>query len=172
MLEDITFVQLFLVLGASAGLIALVVSGLGWLREYNQQNPDVVPEPLLLALERYAYQSVASAFLTSQQMADEVGNRLDSVNKTAVANYFYDLIPDEIGGFNVEFVKILITRERFAQMIEAAYVRVAEATEANWDAFVHLTSEWLEEQQGHTSVPSPSVPPVPSLAGRILPPKP
>lgn len=91
--------------------------------EITQTNPAV--EDVFAALEKYAYEGIAAGERAVVWGLDEIEDYIDSADKAAVANFFYDLIPETVvvAGIPVPVnkIKALVPRENFQALVRDLY---------------------------------------------------
>jgi hypothetical protein len=120
-------------------LVVLIVVAVGlflfakWLFGKEQGYPGEVA--IELALKPYVLQAIALAYKASENVMDEVGHRLHSLNKKALADFAYDLLPDQIlvpiGGnavipIPIGLVKQLVSREKWAELVQASFANFVD----------------------------------------------
>jgi len=102
-------------------LIVLGIKFLPGLKNEEQGYPlEVQVEAMLLPL---VFQGICTAYKVSELAVDEMGARLEGVDKAKIANMLYDLLPESVGGFPLEIVKTVVSRERFAELVQDAFHR-------------------------------------------------
>jgi hypothetical protein len=103
---------------AGLGAVAVGVVAFNWWRNHNiVWLPDAVED----ALRDFIYKAILSAYRLSEATLDEIGERLDGLDKKAIADSFYRLIPDQIAGFDVSLIKRLVPQERFAELVQQVF---------------------------------------------------
>ena len=81
---------------------------------------EAIIEPLLLPI---IYEAICAAYRMSEQAVDELGERIQGMNKKAIADSVYSMLPDEIGGYDLTVVKAIISQERFVELVQDAFNR-------------------------------------------------
>jgi hypothetical protein len=64
---------------------------------------------------------ILSVYRLSEATLDEIGERLDGLDKKSIADSFSRLIPDQIAGFDVSLIKRLVPQERFAELVQQVF---------------------------------------------------
>jgi hypothetical protein len=139
---DLEGIQAWIWIAGSGAVGILLTVGLvslfRWLRDEEQGYPgEQQIEAALLPLIQHA---IMAAFKLSESSMDELGKRLDGVDKAALARYVYNLLPDDIPiGENATlplgFIKLIITEDRFAELVQMGYDEFAEWFEGIRDKF-------------------------------------
>lgn len=133
----------FLALGGS-----LVALG-GWLLPKLKSEEQGYPleAQIEAALLPLAFQAICAAYRLSEQAMDEVGERLHGLDKKAIADQLYDLLPEQIGKFPLHLVKHLVSRERFEQLVQDAFARFDRDFVAFGDRYAELFAQWRQEYE-------------------------
>jgi len=125
--------------GAVGAVLAVALVYLfRWLRDEEQGYPgEQQIEAALMPLIQHA---IMAAFKLSEASFDELGRRLEGVDKAALARYVYNLLPNHVPiGENATlplgFIKLIITEERFAELVQISYDEFAEWFEGVRDRF-------------------------------------
>jgi len=72
------------------------------------------------------YDAICAAYKSAESIVRATDRALDGVSKKAIADSVYDMLPDYIGKFPVVLVKQLVSRERFAELVQAVYDKFDE----------------------------------------------
>lgn len=135
-----------LTLAAAGGTVAAIATLYTWLRSKDQGYP--YESEIEAALLPHLYQAICAAYRTSEMAMDEVQERMDGVDKAAVAGLVYDLLPDTIviGGriIPLSLLKQLVPRETFEDWVELAYQRFTLFYDAHQAKFEAAFEEWKE----------------------------
>ncbi len=133
-------------------LLALIVASLafviGGVLAYNRlRQPQDYPREAQIeaALLPVLYHAIFAAFKLSDEALDELGKTMDGVDKKAVADYVYRLLPDKVGDFDLGLVKSLVPQERFARLVQDAYDRANTFYLKNRAQFDKLFCDWMDE---------------------------
>ncbi len=130
------WIWLLVGIALSSGIFALLVILYPKLKSETQGYPlEAVIEPLLLP---FIYEAICAAYRLSEQAVDEGMERIRGVDKKAIADSLYAMLPDRIGDYDITLVKSVITPERFAQLVQDAFDR--------FDRFYIEHQEHFEEQ--------------------------
>jgi len=81
-------------------------------------------------VEIFAYKAIVSAYRAADKTLDEFGVRLTGLDKKAIADRLYDMIPEEIKGIDVRVIKAIVNRQKFSEIVEDVF-REVEAFYAN-----------------------------------------
>jgi hypothetical protein len=115
------WIWLFVGLAVSSGIFALLVVLYPKLKGETQGYPlEAVIEPLLLPI---IYEAICAAYRMSEQAMDDIGDRIRGLDKKAIADSVYAMLPDEIGGHDITVIKAVISQERFEQLAQNAFDR-------------------------------------------------
>lgn len=140
-LQQIVILLVGLLVGA--GGVALGVWALPRLRNEEQGYPlEVQIEQALLPL---AFQGICTAYRLSEWAMDRLETRWSGVDKKRVADALYDLMPDNVAGFPLEIIKAFVTRERFSEIVQAAFARFDRDFVAFQGLYEQTFNEWREE---------------------------
>lgn len=150
-LDSLTFVQ---ILGVVISILLLVVgSVLAYerLKEHvDSGSPGMEDYPIIVQAEKvllpYIFRGIMSAYRLSEYAIDEVDERLDGADKKEIADRVYSLLPDEIGGYSIRYIKALIPRERFSEMVQDVFDEFDTFFENNRVAYAAAFSEWKRRQ--------------------------
>lgn len=138
------WIWLFVGLAVSSGIFALLVVLYPKLKGETQGYPlEMVIEPLLLPL---IYEAICAAYRMSEQSVDELGERIRGLDKKAIADSVYAMLPDEIGGYDITVIKAAISQERFVQLVQNAFDRFDRFYKTHRAHFDEQFEEWKESQ--------------------------
>ena len=143
------WIWLFVGLAVSSGVFALLVVLYPKLKGEEQGYPlEAIIEPLLLPI---IYEAICAAYRLSEHALDEVGDRLRGLDKKAIADSVYAMLPDEIGGYDITIIKATINQERFQQLVQNAFDRFDRFYKTHRSHFDEQFEKWKEIQD-----PSPA----------------
>jgi Na+-transporting methylmalonyl-CoA/oxaloacetate decarboxylase gamma subunit len=138
---DNTLMQAVVALLVGALLILAGVAVVYILRTIQASATPAV-SAIMDALLPWAMKAVYAGEWTAAQALDDIDRELDGVDKAAVANSLYDLLPPVIviagKTISIDLVKHLITRDMWADLVK----RVFEET----DALVERNRDYLKKQ--------------------------
>jgi hypothetical protein len=100
------------------------------------------------ALLPYLFQAICAAFKASQEIAAAGNEVLDGVSKKAIADAVYDMLPPEIAGFPIGMIKLMVSRARFEELVQAAYDKFDENFHAWQDDLAQEFEKWKQLQTG------------------------
>jgi len=139
----------FVGLAVSSGLFALLVVLYPKLKGETQGYPlEAVIEPLLLPI---IYEAICAAYRMSEQAVDELGERIRGLDKKAIADSVYRMLPDEIGGYDLSIVKAVIGQERFIDLVQDAFDRFDRFYKTHRQ---HFDDEFAKWKQVNVSQPA------------------
>ncbi len=135
-----------------AGLVVTLASAIK-LYEFFKDNVqgyqyEVEIESLLLP---YVYRAIASAYRTSEIVARDFGATLEGLDKKAIADAVYDMLPPTIIGVDINFIKKFVSRQDFEHMIQETFDAFTDFYKRNESEFETLIEEWLKENKPETS---------------------
>ncbi len=138
------WIWLFVGLAASSGIFALLVVLYPKLKGETQGYPlEAIIEPLLLPI---IYEAICAAYRMSEQAVDDIGNRIQGLDKKAIADSVYAMLPDEIAGYDLTVIKAIISQERFEQLVQDAFNRFDRFYKTHRDHFDGQFEEWKGSQ--------------------------
>ena len=138
------WIWLFVGLAASSGIFALLVVLYPKLKGETQGYPlEAIIEPLLLPI---IYEAICAAYRMSEQAMDDIGDRIQGLDKKAIADSVYAMLPDEIAGYDLTVVKAVISPERFEQLVQDAFDRFDRFYKTHRDHFDGQFEEWRGSQ--------------------------
>jgi hypothetical protein len=141
-LAGLTLLGVAIVLAVAAALVVLGARLLPILRQEEQgYYYEAQIEALLLP---WAFKAIAGAYRLSEHAADELGQRLAGLNKKEIADALYDMLPAQIGNVPVGVVKTVISRDRFAELVQAAFDEFMEFYTEQQDVYDDLFNAWQE----------------------------
>jgi hypothetical protein len=124
------------------GLMALGFWAYPKLRTETQGYPhEKAIEALLLP---WIYNGILSAYKVSETAVDEIQQRIRGADKAGIAGALYDMLPAKIGNVPLDVVKMAISRDRFAELVQAAFFEFDEFFEGKEADYEALLEEWLE----------------------------
>ena len=132
-------------IGAVVGglLVVLAIKFLPALKRERQGYP--LEAQVEAALLTFVFQGICAGYRVSEMAMDELGTRLRGADKKAIANVIYDLLPADIAGFPLEIVKSLVTRKRFAELVQDAFDRFDAGYTQFQAEYEEAYHEWVEE---------------------------
>lgn len=120
--------------------IAVIVAGvllIAFLRHVGSRKPG--SRIVINVLTPYIYQAIVAAQIYANGAIDQAQERLNGTDKKQIANAFYDFLPRVIFigpvPLPIGFVKAWISRERFAELIQAVYSKVNVFVDGHQDHF-------------------------------------
>ena len=137
-------VWFFVGLAATSGIFALLVVLYPKLKGETQGYPlEAIIEPLLLPI---IYEAICAAYRMSEQAMDELGERIKGLDKKAIADTIYTMLPDEIAGYDIALIKAVISQERFEQLVQDAFNRFDNFYKTHQRHFDEQFEEWKNVQ--------------------------
>jgi hypothetical protein len=134
------WIWLFVGLAVSSGIFALLVVLYPKLKGETQGYPlEAVIEPLLLPI---IYEAICAAYRMSEQAMDDIGDRIRGLDKKAIADSVYAMLPDEIGGHDITVIKAVISQERFEQLVQNAFDRFDRFYQTHRTHFDEQFEKW------------------------------
>ncbi len=118
-----------------------------WLKKPQDYPREAQVENALLP---FLYAGICAAFKLANEGLDELEIEMDGVDKKAVADKVYAMLPEKIGDFDLGLVKSLVPPERFEQLVQDAYDRFDRFFENNRNQFDDLFAEWAADQASPT----------------------
>jgi hypothetical protein len=138
------WIWLFVGLAVSSGVFALLVVLYPKLKGETQGYPmEAIVEPLLLPI---IYEAICAAYRISEQAMDEIGERVRGLDKKAIADTVYAMLPDEIAGYEITVIKAIVSQERFEQLVQDAFDRFDSFYKTHRDHFDEQFEEWKNSQ--------------------------
>jgi hypothetical protein len=138
------WIWLFVGLAVSSGVFALLVVLYPKLKGETQGYPmEAIVEPLLLPI---IYEAICAAYRISEQAMDEIGERVRGLDKKAIADTVYAMLPDEIAGYEITVIKAVVSQERFEQLVQDAFDRFDRFYKTHRDHFDEQFEEWKNSQ--------------------------
>ncbi len=138
------WIWLFVGLATASGFFALLVVLYPKLKGETQGYPlEAVIEPLLLPV---IYEAICAAFRMSEQAMDDIGTRIKGLDKKAIADSIYAMLPDKIGDYEITVIKAVIGQERFNQLVQDAFDRFDRFYKTHRDHFDEQFKKWQETQ--------------------------
>ncbi len=142
-LEIIVNIVVPMLFGAVVTLVGVIV--LPVLKNKDQGYPG--EREIESAVLPFAFQAICGAFKMSERAADELGETMDGIDKKKVADAAYDLLPDTLNGIPVGVIKLVISREKFAELVEDAYSYFKLFYDAQIGTYNRLFEEWKTEYE-------------------------
>jgi hypothetical protein len=131
---------------AAGGLVGAYAGArlLPWLVKEKQGYPGEAE--IEAALFPHLVGGLVGAYKLSERKMDELGQRLEGIDKKALADAAYALLPDTIMvgdvAVPVNVVKYVVTRERWRELVQDAFDRLIRTYNQNRAVF----DEWFQEQ--------------------------
>ena len=110
-------------------------------------SPAVVSAGVEAALQPYIYEAIMAAYRLSEKTVDQGYARLKGADKKALADDVYTRLPDRVGEYDVAFVKSMVSRERFAVLVQNAFERFDQFYIANHAHFDDEFQTWIAQHQ-------------------------
>lgn len=143
------WIWFFVGLAVSSGIFALLVVLYPKLKGETQGYPlEAIIEPLLLPI---IYEAICAAYRMSEQAVDDLGERIRGLDKKAIADSVYAMLPDEIAGYDLTVIKAVISKERFVELVQDAFDRFDRFYKMHQQHFDEQFEEWKE-----TEAPEPA----------------
>lgn len=138
-MDNLTQIAVLLAVG---GL--LILGGIAVLNILSKLKASATPpvQVILDALIPWAQKAIVAGEKAASEALDEVDRELDGIDKAAVADSIYNLLPEfiNVGGVSIptSLVKHLVTREMFSDLVKRVYDET--------DAFIERNSDYLKKQ--------------------------
>lgn len=138
------WIWLFVGLATASGIFALLVVLYPKLKGETQGYPlEALIEPLLLPI---IYEAICAAYRMSEQAMDEMGGRIKGLDKKAISDSVYAMLPDRIGDYEITIVKSIISQDRFEQLVQDAFDRFDRFYKTHRGHFDDQFQKWQETQ--------------------------
>lgn len=148
-------VMLFLIgVAASCAIFALLLVIYPRLR---MSSGNLAQAAVEAALQPIIYQAICAAYRVSEATVDAGYQRLRGIDKKALADGVYALLPERIGEFDVAFVKSLVTRERFQSLVQDCFDQFDRFYLLHHTHFDEEFKQWASQNRPGT--PAPAVTP-------------
>jgi len=144
-MDQVIAVELVGALAVFAALVALGVWGLPKLRKQEQGYP--LEAEIEAALLPVVFDGICAAYRVSELAVDEAHKRLDGLDKKAIADSVYAMLPEQVGGYDVSVIKALVPPERFAQLVQNAYDQFDRFYVEKRAHFDRLFEQWKSENR-------------------------
>jgi len=99
------------------------------------------------ALKPLVFQAIIAAYKLSEENVDAGLQRLKGTDKKKIADSLYARLPDKIGNYDLSLVKIVITKERFRDLVQQYYDEFMVFYEQHHDQFQQEFEKWKQSQQ-------------------------
>lgn len=129
-MEGLTTVQVGGLVVFSALTVVLLALTLMIVQKQKDGGHTPVETAVYKAVEIFAYKAIVLAYRAADKTLDEFGFRLTGLDKKAIADRLYDMIPEEIKGIDVRVIKAIVNRQKFSEIMEDVF-REVEAFYAN-----------------------------------------
>jgi hypothetical protein len=137
---------LFAVVAILAGAAGAVALGAYYYPKLKNEKQGYAYEAEIEALLLpWIYKAIAGAYKLSERASDEVGMRIEGLDKKGIADAMYDALPKQIGNVPLGMVKLVISRERFAQLVQLAFDEFLEFYDSQETYYGHLYEQWVED---------------------------
>jgi hypothetical protein len=138
---------LLVILAALAAFIFGVAVFYPWLRKKQGYYREEELEAIILP---FVYNAICAAYKVSEMAIDEGMSRLDGLDKKAIADAAYAMLPDSItlpGGkvIPIGIVKQLAPRETWEQWVQNAFDSFATWYASQDSRFEELFEQWAAE---------------------------
>ena len=143
-LLNLAAVSLLVLLSAFVvAAIIVVVGGWAYPKLKGQHQGYAYEKQIEALLLPFIYQAIFNAYKLSEHALDEVGRRLDGIDKKYVAGFLYDALPNKLGNVDIAFIKLAISRERFTVLVQEAFDEMLEFYDSQEDHYAELFEEWV-----------------------------
>jgi hypothetical protein len=127
-------------------------------------SSNVVVAAVEAALQPLIFQAIMASYRLSEKNVDQGYDRLKGADKKALADSVYKLLPDRISEYDITFVKSLITKERFQDLVQNCFDQFDQFYVRNHSHFDDQFQQWVTANQsgpaGAMAKPTLSPPPV------------
>ena len=96
------------------------------------------------ALLPFLLSGIALAYRTSEWAMDDIQTRMRGADKAALSNQIYEMLPDSVGGYDLDLVKQLVPPGRFAVLIQEAFDNMDTFTTHHRDEIDQLYEDWRQ----------------------------
>lgn len=145
-LINLTVLGFLAVLGILAGAAGAVALGAYYYPKLKNEKQGYAYEAEIEALLLpWIFKAIAGAYKLSERASDEVGMRIEGLDKKAIANAMYDALPEKIGNVPIGMVKLVISRKRFAQLVQIAFDEFLKFYDSQETYYGHLYDQWVED---------------------------
>lgn len=96
------------------------------------------------AVELFAYKAIIAAYRAADKTLDEFEVRLNGLDKKAIADRLYDMIPPDVYGVDVRIIKALVNRQKFSEIVEDVFREVEVLYENNKAGFEKEVAAFVE----------------------------
>jgi hypothetical protein len=139
-MDQNAWVMLFVGIAVSSGLLALGVVLYPKLKREEQGYPlEAVIEAALLPV---IYEGICAAYRMSEKSMDELRQRIRGSDKKKIADSIYRMLPDQVGDYDLNLIKFVITEERFEQLVQDAFDRFDRFFVEHQAHFDELFEQW------------------------------
>ena len=143
---DTQLIALWVVIVVALVLVALGVKYYPKLKNETQGYPlEAQVEAELLPV---IYAGICAAFRLQEQGLETLHVRMAGVDKKAIADGVYALLPDKIGEFDLTLVKTLVPPARFEELVQAGFDRFDRFWIEHQTAFYQAFEDWKKAQEG------------------------
>lgn len=94
------------------------------------------------ALLPVLYRAIIGAYRVSEAAVDKGYERMSGLDKKAIADAFYELLPERIGGIDIGVIKSVVSQERFSEMVEGVFAEFDTFFGVHRQRFDGLVAEW------------------------------
>jgi uncharacterized membrane protein YwzB len=132
-------------------IIVLSISGTAfgityWSIRQNKADKKLSKSKVETILKPYVFQAIIVAYKISEKAFDDLENRLAGVDKKQIADSVYDMLPSEINGVPVVYLKAWISKEEFSLLIENLFLDTLEFMQDHQLLFDEQYNAWLIKQ--------------------------
>ncbi len=139
-MDQNAWITFFVGIAVTAGLFAL---GVVLYPKLKAAQPGSVFEAAVeAALQPIIYQGICAAYRLNEMSLDQLHQKIAGANKKQVADSIYAMLPDKIGDHDLGLVKHLVSRERFEQLVQAAFDRFDRFYVEHQTHFDDLFKQW------------------------------
>jgi hypothetical protein len=137
------FLALLGILAGAAGAVAL--GAYYYPRLKNEKQGYAYEAEIEALLLPWIFKAIAGAYKLSERASDELGMRIEGLDKKAIADAMYDALPKQIGNVPLGMVKLVISRKRFAQLVQFAFDEFLKFYDSQETYYGHLYDQWVED---------------------------
>ena len=138
--------ELLILAGIIAGAALFIALG-AWLlpklaREEQGYPMEAKIEAVLIPIIFYG---ICAAYRLSEKAMDEFGQRMDGLDKKAIADALYAMLPSKVAGFDLSVIKRLVPPARFEQLVQDVFDRFDQHWVQFEGHYARLFNDWAEE---------------------------
>jgi hypothetical protein len=145
-LINLTVLGFLAVLGILAGAAGAVALGAYYYPRLKNEKQGYAYEAEIEALLLpWIFKAIAGAYKLSERASDELGMRIEGLDKKAIADAMYDALPKQIGNVPLGMVKLVISRKRFADLVQFAFDEFLKFYDSQETYYGNLYDQWVED---------------------------